>query len=815
MPEKIKLKISKNIFVITCFITLFFISKDLAAQSTIRGTVMSSKTTPINYATVSLKELNKTGLIAQKHTDDSGRFEFGNISNGNYQVIVTYIGFEETVSKLVNLEKSNQQIQLDTIYLKQNSNDLNNVVITGKKPLIERKIDRVIFNVEASISATGGNAIDALNVTPGVIFKEETINLIGKSSVRVMIDDRIIQLSGDDLYTFLSTIPSANIQRIEVINTPPAKYDAQGNSGLINIVLKKAKINAWNATVGSNYLQNSYSGTTSLANFTYNKDRLTISANLNFRDAKRLKTETSKIFYPGELWSIVNPLKINEKSISGQAGVDYEISKVWSTGVQYLGNGIKKNVSDNNLTTISDYENGIPESYISTAGSRNQSIKINSYNWHNQFKLDTLGKNISTSLDYLNYGGPNARLFQGDLLDQNQDVIANNHFASVSKNHQYIVNYSAKVDVEIPTQLVNLSFGGKASFSKTNNSINLTNTSQGLNSFDTSQVNVFRYRENTEALYLTLGKKINKDWEVQAGLRTEFTQTSTHSLSTNQENKTNYVKYFPSLFLSYQAGQNGKFTTSYSRRINRPDYTDLDPFKIYATPYDYVEGNPFLSPSYTNNFELNYTYKNFNSKVFYSRMTDAFNQVAIIDVSKNTTRNIMLNYFDAKSIGLEETINLNFYSWWTSTNYFYVVWSKSNSNLIATPPNLEGVNSAFRTSNDFVLNKDNTLLFNLTYHYNLPGVSDLDRIKAYSGMNVSFKALFANKKLILTVSGNDLFRTEYISTSNYSSSLRQEWRNYNDRQSVLFALNYKFGNTKIRGANKAFGNQDEKQRLGY
>lgn len=690
--------------------------------------------------------------------------------------------------------------------------EIQEVEIKATKKLIERKIDRLVFNVESSTSAEGGDAMDALRVTPGIKVINDKLSIVGKSTVSVMIDDKIMQLSGDDLANFLKTIPSDNIKSIEVITTPPAKYDAQGNSGLINIILKKTKKNSWNTTVRSSYKQSAYPTGNLGADFNFQKNKISLFSSITVEDGKKRSIDNSSLYYPGEIWENRNPRKIQNKVLSTRLGLDYDVTKKISLGFQYLGSFSEKDVSENNmLSQIYDNQNNL-KSYIASAAKSYEKPNLNQFNFHTIYKLDSLGKKISFDIDYFSLKDTNSRNYNGNVWDKNNT--SQSYFAAINNNDQNIKNYSGKIDVELPLEWAKLGFGAKINQSKTNNNIIFYDSSSGIPIIDPNQTNEFEFTENTQALYLSANKKLNEKWEANFGLRAENTQTIGYSKNLDQENKNNYLQFFPTAYVAYTPNDTHSFNITYSRRINRPNYDQLNPFKMYDNPYSYTEGNPFLRPSYTSNFEFIYTFKKLESKLYYSYEKNGFQQLGILNSDTKITQYFVLNFLKTHYLGLTESMSFNPVKFWTTTNSFDISYIKSISDSPVTISSLEGWNTYFSTDNDFSLNKKRTLSFNIGYWASFPGTMATGKSTTNQSLYAGFKFLMLNKNLQLSVIANDILKTQKPTYTLYSNGIKTLYRNYYDSQYFRISLSYKFGNQKLTISKRDFGNQEEKNRTG-
>ena len=409
---------------------------------------------------------------------------------------------------------------------------------------------------------------------------------------------------------------------------------------------------------------------------------------------------------------------------------------------------------------------------------------------------------MNINLDYFKFKNDDNRIFNTiNLLSANNTSL------------QDIQNYSAKIDFEHPLKWINLSYGGKLSFIKTQNNVNYFDTTLGTPIFDPTQSNEFNYDENTQAIYLNGTKKLNEKWETQLGIRLENTQTEGFSKTLNQKNTNNYAKLFPTFYLTYTPNEKNSFSINYNKRINRPSYNRLNPFRWYSNPFSYTEGNPFLQPSFSNNIELNYTFNdNWSNSIYYSHTDNGFEQITIVDNTDNIQKTIAQNFFKTTIIGISESYTYNKLKWLSSTFSFDWNYSKSQSLIPITNQNLNGSNAYFSTSNDFNLNKNKTLLFNFSYWYNFKGTSDLDKNNAYSQLDASIKYFAFDKKLQISFNANDILSTNRPIYTSFTNNIQIDYKNYYDVRLFRLSLVYKLGNKNINVEKKEVGNQEEKER---
>lgn len=791
------------------FLLLVLLSSVLSAQVKVTGKVTSKDNNPIEFAEIILIGKD-SAVIKSELSNENGNFVL-EAQRGIYELQVRQAN-KTIASRNIEL---NADLDLGNIVV-DDAIALESVVVVGKKKLIERKVDRLVFNVENSISATGGDALEALRITPGIKVQNDNIAIIGKSSVSVMVDDKIIQLSEEDLANFLKSIPSDIIKSIEVITTPPAKYEAAGNSGMVNIKLKKAKKDSWNALIGTTFLQRTYSDGAVMGSFNYNKNKLSVSSSLNYKNGTRYVNQDNYTYFPDGLWHTSEPDKEKYARVNGKLSIDYQISPKWIMGSQFLYNSNDSKNTESPFTGVTDYATGRLNRYLKSDGKEVQNPNIKSLSFYNEFKLDTVGRKLTLNLDYFNFNNNDVRTYNGISVIEIPLPYSEQYYAGINDNNQDINNFSGKLDIDYPTKWAVLSFGSKISNSKTHNDIFAFNS--GLVDNPPSEFilskNKFEYIENVQAAYISGNKKINEYWESQLGLRMEATQTKTFAESLSQSTKLDYVKFFPTAYLSYKPNDNSTYTLSYSKRIERPQFYDLNPNVTFLNPFQTIEGNPFLQPSFIDNLELTYTYKKLESKVYFSYQDNMFNEIPITDPTTNLIRFAIDNFIDIQRYGISENYVFDKVKWWTSINTFDINYSISKSKLLITQGGQKGFNSMISTNNDLSLNSKKTLLFNLNYWYSFPGNDGFYKSDAMSSLSLTIQYLLLDKDLTLSLKGSDIFKTEVISINSRVNDVYNEGRYYRDRQAFQFSISYKFGNKKIKAGQREMGNEEERSRTG-
>ncbi|SDI10257.1 outer membrane beta-barrel family protein [Chryseobacterium jejuense] len=694
-----------------------------------------------------------------------------------------------------------------------NETSLETVVIKKQKKIIERKVDRLIYNVENSTASTGGNALDALKSAPMVRVQNEAISIVGKGEVLIMIDDRLQKIPASEVAAFLKTIPSDNIKSIEVITSPPAKYEAEGNNGIINIKLKTAKSNSWNASVGTNYTQRFYAGNGVQGMFNYNHGKLSLQSSVYVEQQKFRSNSQTNTYYQNELWSMDTQSISKNKNLGISLGADYKITDQWTTGVKYLGSFSTENGSSSPLTSRMNYQNSQPNSFISSDTESSNKPNINSLNWFNTIKMDSAKTVLTTDFDFFEYKKDDARDFYGSELDAHMQTLPGTYFSALNSNLNKIHNYSGKADLETKLSWVDLNFGGRFSFTRTDNNFSAYDKETGTTVLNTDQSNTFIYKEYNEALYFSLSRKFNSQWEAKLGLRAEATQTIGFSENRNQTDKNDYIKLFPTAYLTYTMNNNHSFSLNYNRRIRRPDFDYLNPFVVRTSPFYYSEGNPYLKPSIIDNLEFSYIKgQKWTSSLYYSKVSDFGQALSILNPETNVTRNTPMNYADTYQIGFSTSYNFSSVKWWNSFSGFNVNYQNVKSKVPYTA-SIDGYNAYLYSNNDFTLNKKKTVSLSVNYGLQLPGRYQIFHISTMNILDVTIKVLCLDKKFSVSLTGTDLLNSQRPLISYQSNGIDTNFRNNNYTRGFRLSLSYRFGNNDMKSKDRNFGNEEERNRM--
>jgi len=599
-----------------CFAPDFLFAQTISGN--ISGKVADENGQPVYGDTVSLMRLKDSVIVKYELAAATGRFDFNVSSAGLYRILISSIGKLSYKSEGITVDAQHQLIELNTIVMLSTANTLKEVIITSKKALLEQKIDRTVVNVDALISNAGTTALEVLEKSPGVsIDQAGQISFHGKSGVAIYVDDKPTYLSGNDLENYLRSMPSSTLSQIELMTNPPAKYDAAGTAGIINIKTKKTKVKGFNLGVSLGLRQSRYTATNNSMDFNYRKDKVnvfgtfayTFSNGFNDIDINR-----SYFYNAGQLsGALIQKSYLHTKTSGYNAKLGIDLYSSENTTIGVLFNGIIRSPDQFNntkgqlLNAAGQADSSIVSKNKELGKFKNGSANLN---YKHTFKKD--GPEITANLDYLAFATNNNQTF----LNQSQATTGSVSTDQLNGNLPAAIHiYSAKADYSQPLAGGwKLESGVKSSYTNTDNQANYFNIINGIALTDNDKTNHFLYREAINAGYINFNKDF-KRLSVQAGLRIENTDSRGHQLGNTQKPDSafnrNYTGLFPTLYLLYKLDTlgNHQLKMTYGRRIERPYYQDLNPFISPLDKYTFYTGNPYLLPSYSGNLELGYIYK--------------------------------------------------------------------------------------------------------------------------------------------------------------------------------------------------------------
>ncbi len=775
------------------------------AQQAIKGTVVDRNSKPVVDALVTI--FVDSNAIATTVTDSSGRFLIES-KNESATVEIAALGFEQ-ITQIVTSSTAN------IITLQSAVSGIEEITINNRKPLFERKIDRTIYNVSQRPQASGSNALELIRKIPGVMVNSQsnTIGLVGKSGVAILVNDRIVQLSGEDLLNYLQAIPSENIERIEVITTPPARYDAAGNSGLINIVLKRNNKSGFNGSVRAGYELASYGRTRAGANANYRSGRLNIYASIDGGSGANQVTESLRTPYPQQRFDVEDRYRKQLKPLQATLGLDYNLSKRSAVGMEW--NHTTFNRRDKAISDIHvlQFPALTLDSTMRTNSVSNTNNSSNTLNLNYSYNLDSSGRKLTVNINRLWYDGNRSNDFTTTNYLGIFEIPTGAYVRNSATGQQQINITTAQIDVDVPWRSkIALSAGAKMSAIDNESDNVFGGYTDDIFREDSAISNAFAYRERVGAAYINAQYQIRK-WSFQAGLRGEYTSTKGYNRNLDQTNINQYFNLFPTAYIQYLPNEQNSFNLNYSKRINRPGYRALDPFRAYATPYHYNEGNPFLRPSFNHNFELAYTYKSrYTFAAFYQYERNHSGSVWQIDEASNTTSGLMANFADMFNYGINAFANIQLLSFWEVQPVIALQVQGMQSDLYgATNASYVLPMAYLSVNNNFTMNKSGTLFAELNVWYLSKNRNDFLETNAIASLDAGLKLLLLDKKMTIAVNGADLLATQKFKGRHIVTG--QTINNYFDARNVRVSIAYKFGRNDIKPkAERTKGIEEEKGR---
>lgn len=803
------------------FLLLFILSavtvsaQTVKPQTSVTGSLIDEKSKPVDFATISLLRMPDSTIVKGTLASETGIFTLTNITAGNYVIKASNIGYQTLTSEPFLISGSTQ-VTIPALKMHTATQTLNGVTISASRPLIERKSDRTIMNVANSVLASGNSALEILARAPGVTLdKDDNISLKGKQGVTVMLNDKLTYLSPAQLSSLLRSTDGNTIQSIEIITNPSAKYDAAGNSGIINIKLKKNQQAGTNGTVTVGTAYGRYWGDNTTVSLNHKEDALNVFATFSHNDNKifrdintrRIVTDTGINTYFNQVATFPT---VNHNN-SYRFGADYDMSK--RNNIGFLVDGYFNSEFDDNLSTT--YVGAKPnqvDSYQITTAQIPQTYRSFAVNLNDKFKVDTAGQELTVDFDYSKINNNadaqyNTGFFLPDGSAMSAPAILRNQLPSV------ITIHAAKLDYVYPlANKLKLEIGAKYSNVKTDNDLQAQTQVNSNYVNDTTLTNHFVYTEKIEAAYLNLNKSFEKT-TVQIGLRSEHTDSKGELYTQNQPVQRSYLDFFPSVFINQTINEKNEIGISYGRRIDRPNYEDLNPFIYYIDSYTSGKGNPFLNPQYSNNFELNYTYnKTINISIGYSQISDVITQLLLTDPATKAV------IFTSQNLQKQSNYNVNVSSpftltnWWTgdiNATAFYLA-TKANSLLGG---NLDNGKVAFlgQLTQNFQLGKGTKAEFMAKYES--PSIYGINLIKYHYSNDVGISHTFSDKKSNLKFSVSDLFNTlRQDLTSKYQTNDIDIRGKFESRIARL-TFTYNFGSSQIKRPEHVSGADDLKGRV--
>jgi len=761
-------------------------------------------------------------------TDPSGQFVFENVSPGKYRLSVSHIGYIAWSSPTLELTAGKPSLSVNVVRLQPAAGaSLGQVTVVGRRPLIENKIDKTIVNVDASTTNGGLTALEVLEKSPGVtVDNDGKISLRGKAGVIVMIDGKPTYLSAQDLANYLKNMPASQLDQIEIMTQPPAKYDAAGNSGIINLVTKRNRNNGFNASITISAIIARYFKSPNNFNFNWRQGKFNVYGNYGyawwegFGDNHNDNSQRDNATAAFDRYSLQHTYgRYSDRGHSFRAGIDYFADKKTTLGFAVNGTVDKEWFTSGSTTDFYDSLHNFVQYNIAQSLNKTPQTHLG-FNGNFLRKLDDKGSELSVDADYIFYNTrgtlfSNNYLYNADKVPSDAPYLLNGQLPSL------IHIYSLKSDYKkVLKDNATFEAGIKSSYVKTDNNAIYTLYDDVLKSWlpDTAISNHFIYKENINAAYVNWRQTIKK-FSMQIGLRAEQTHSDGDQTVKDIRFKRDYIQLFPTTYFTYKTNDDNTFGVSYGRRIERPSYRDLNPFRFQLDRYTYEEGNPNLQPQFSNNFEVSYNYKGqLNISANYTRVTDIMSYVQETfkepGDSNYTTVGSNQNIAYERNLGLSINYSRQLNKSWTLNLFLNVYNHRYTGAVDSTPVDVSytSFNASFNSQYSF---KKGWKAEASGFYYAQDYISGVLLADGRGMFSVGGSKEVLNGKGSFKLNLRDPF---YLMAFNSHSSLARGVINYRsiwDNRRIVMTFVYRFGRTTGGQQQRRNGGAgDEQSRVG-
>ncbi len=789
-----------------------------AQNAELNGSLLDVDGNPISFVNIALFNVPDSTLAKVETSDEAGAFTFKGMKPGIYYLEASFVGLSKLQVADISLIE-NQVRELGALTMTSDAIELETAVVTARRAMVEVKPDRTVFNVEGTINSAGDNGFGLLRKAPGVLVdNNNNISVLSRSGVLIYIDGKRLPLQGDALTSYLQNIPAEQIDRIDIITNPGAKYEAEGNAGIIDIRLKRDKSIGSNGNVSYNASQGRYFNTNGSFSGNYRNKKLNAFGTLGAGGGDSFNTIDFLNFQNGLLIDEINFTRNTNRNANFRFGTDFFLNDNSTIGFLVTGNRNDQSAESRNKSFISQGLNTPVDSVlrannISSGLNNNATFNLN-YAW------STGKKTLNIDADYGSYDN-STDFFQPNLYFDpvNDELISQN---ITSYYTPVLIDIATlKLDYELP--LFGGQFGTGAKFSnvRTDNTFDFFNEINGEDVLNIQRSNNFTYSENVYAAYISYNRKLTDKLSLASGLRTEITDavgilTPLDPSLQEPPVEQDYFTWFPNVGLTYQLSRFQTLSVSYGKRINRPDYNVLNPFRIQLSELSFSRGNAFLIPEIVHNAEVGYTlFYRFNFKLAYSRTLNQITRLIGPDESDPRAGFISWENLATQDVySFNASLPFQLTPWWT----LFVNASASHINNQADygengVVDVQAFTYSFFQQQTFNLPKK--FVGEISGYYSGPGVwGGVFLYDAQWALNLGIQKKFLNDQFNVKLSANDIFFTSGWTGTSAFNGLTSEGSGNWDSRRVSLALNYNFGNSNVKSRKRNTGLEAESKRVG-
>lgn len=808
---------SSNKFVLYLFLFISVVIPRIS-NAQIQGSILDLNNKPLSFANVLLLYQKDSTIVSGVMATEEGTYNLTNFKPGNYILGVKMLGYKPTFSSPFEISNSNVHIHNEAIFVEENSQQLDDIDVVAKKPLYELKIDRMVVNVENSVTSAGNTALEVLEKSPGVIVDRQNygLSLSGKSGVIVMINGKQNRMPISAAVQMLDAMSADNVKRIELITTPPAKYDAEGDAGIINIVLKKNDAFGTNGsfTLGAGYATHErFNGNLNLNhhaekvnyfglyNASYNNGYSEIFTNRKINQSGSiLETDAKSFRDPHVIFQNV------------RFGIDYTVSSKTVLGVLFTG--YLRNWENEAINEIyySRDDDIFARSEMETVALNRSTQGMVNINLRHNFKEDDY---LDINFDYLHHNINNPSYYKvknideegnsesGEEIDSEKETPINIYVGMIDYTNQL----SPKVKLEV---------GVKSTFSNFLNDVSVSYLNSGVWEISDELTNEYWLKENVSAVYSSVSYKLNEKTSLVAGLRYEYLNSVLSSATEHGIVDLHYGKLFPTFYLSRKLNENNTVQFAYSRRIDRPTFNQLAPFVLLLTPETFVKGNVSLVPAFSSIVKADYQFKSIMFTLSYTETKDAISRFQPkIDEEENIQYISSSNIDSRKNFSAMLAFPINVTEWWRMQNN--VSWVKYKIVTGYEGQNLDIENSSYRFNSIQTLDITKRLSLEFSGFYQSLRMNGIVERKPFGKVDIGLQMKFKNESSRLNLNFSDVFKTNVIRSSANVPELNIDTNNrlYFGSRRVMLTFSHNFGSTTVKAARKRkTGGEEESKRIG-